>query len=100
MSQIYNLTNVTNADNLIQLTQGTNQMTGELYGLFVLIAFFIILFASYRGQMPIVRLVSASFITTVVAMLFRVINLTGDLVVISFVLITAVSYIVMMYKKE
>jgi hypothetical protein len=100
MAEIYNMTNVSNSGNIIELTQSVNQLTGELFGFMVLIAFFVILFASFRNQPVSVRFTSAAFLTTIVSFIFRVVDMTGDLVVTSFVLLTAVSFVVLFYERE
>lgn len=100
MADIYNLTNITNADNIFQLTQEVNQLSGELLGFMILLSFFVILFISFRGYEVGIRFTTASFLTTILSFLFRVIDLTGDRVVMSFVIITAISYILTFYYLE
>ncbi len=96
-TDLHNLTNLTDSSNFVQLTQEVNQLTGELFGFLVLISFFVILFAVFKNQPTNVRIVTAAFLTTIVSFLFRVIDMTGDLVVLVFVLITAGAYVAMYY---
>ena len=96
----YNLTGVTNASNIVELTQEVNQLTGEYLGLLILISFFVILIAAYRDQTPVTRVTVAAFLTTLISFLFRVIGMTGDLVVLIFVLITSGCFIIMYYQKD
>ena len=99
MADLYNLTNVTSSNNLLEITQQVNQLSGEIFGLMFLISFFIILFVSFRGEDVSVKFTSAAFLTTILAILFRVIDLTGDRIVLIIVLITAVGYIIMNYSN-
>ena len=96
----YNLTNITNADNIFQITEAVNDLTDGWFGLLILISFFMILIVSYKNQPMNVRVTSASFLTAILSMLFRVLGFTSDLIVLVFVLITAVSYIAMFYSPQ
>lgn len=100
MAQIYNLTNISSADNLVQLTKATNQMAGEMLGFAILLSLMVILFASFRNQTPAVRFATASFITTIISFLFRIIDMTGDFVVFVFILLTSIGIIITFYQKE
>lgn len=99
MAELYNLTNITTSDNIYTLTKNVNELTGDWLGFFILICFFLILFAAYRGYSAAVRATTASFITTIIAMLFRVMELTGDLIVLTFILIAVGSFLIMMYQN-
>ena len=75
----YNLTNISDSGNYFELTANVNDISGGYLSLFILISLFIILFMNYRGESIALKITAASFVTTIIAMLFKVINFTGDL---------------------
>jgi|TARA_R100000750_G_C2303082_1_gene79576 hypothetical protein len=100
MPQPYNLTNVSSSENILELTQYTNDITGGWLGILIMVSFLFILFVNLQGSSPAVRFTTASFLTTLLAFLFRIINLSNDFIVVILVLITSISFLVMMYTKE
>lgn len=100
MDELYNLTNVSDAENILTFTQGINQITGGMMTLFILITLFIILVVGFRGQHISARVAASGFITALISMLFRTAGLTSDSIVLTFILITGISYVVLLYRNE
>jgi hypothetical protein len=74
----YNLTNITNANGLPDIAIAVNDMTGGLYGSFLLYCLFMVLFLSLKGQNDTVSvMLVASFATTLVGALLLFIGLIG-----------------------
>lgn len=98
MAELYNLTNVSNSGNFFELTKNVNELTGSLWGSMVLFSFFIVLFVGLRGDMKI-KSAAASFSTTIVAILFRVMGFVGDWQVYIFIIVTIVTMTFAMYNR-
>jgi hypothetical protein len=93
---LYNLTNLSNANNAYELTAAANQLTGGMYGIMFLIGSFVVVFASTRG-LGAQGFFLASFLTAILAVFFRLLNLVPDFVMIVFVLLTGISFVIVMY---
>lgn len=98
MADIYNLTNISTSDNLYQVTYHSNELTGGLWGLFVLIALCIVLAVRMQNASVSARITAALFITTILSFFFRVMDFIGDYVVLLFVVLTAGSFIVLYFS--
>lgn len=77
MATLYNLTNVTEARNILEMTQAVNQLSGGILGTSLLFVIFILsLIVFKRDEYDTKRLfITASSITTVFAVLFGSVNL-------------------------
>jgi len=70
MTDIYNITNVTQANNLWEFTREINTMTGDLFGVLFLFVIFLIVFITF-SKMDVKRtFVISSFVTSFVGILF------------------------------
>ena len=97
---LYNLTNISNSGNILDFEQHINsELTGGLFGFFVLLSFLIVLFVAYKHERISLRFAAASFLTTILSFLFRIISLRNDLVVFVFVVITAISIVIAKYSE-
>jgi len=70
MTDIYNLDNVTQANNLWEFTREINTLTGNLFGVLFLFVIFLIVFITF-SKMDIKRtFVISSFVTSFIGVLF------------------------------
>jgi fucose permease len=74
---MYNLSNITNATNYMEIIEGVNQVSGGYYATFFLVALFLITFISLRRYDAKDVFLVSSFITCIVAILFKFANLVG-----------------------
>lgn len=99
-TELYNLTNISSSRNILETTQHiNNELTGGLFGVLVIISFFLILFISLKSERISLRFTAASFVTTIVAMLLRVAGFSTDFLVLLFVLLTALGFVIAKYAE-
>ena len=85
----YNLSNLTQADNLVVMTQEVNKLSGYILGLLILIAFVVILFVAFKSNagirtiMPII-----AFLTTLIGIFLAVMQIIPDFVMYILIVIT------------
>lgn len=92
----YNLTNVTDANNIYALIKGANELgvPGLYAGLFLVSIFFVMFIAMKRYDTPTV-FVAASFVTTIVASLMFFLGIINSLLMI---LTTILFFASLLYK--
>lgn len=74
----YNITNITAANGLPDMAIAVNDMTGGLYGAFLLYCLFLVVFMSLKGQNDTVSVMLVSaFATTLVGALMLYTGLIG-----------------------
>lgn len=74
----YNITNITSANGLPDMAIAVNELTGGLYGAFLLYCLFLVIFLSLKGQNDTVSvMLVSSFATTLVGALMLFIGLIG-----------------------
>jgi len=79
----YDLTNISNSENILEFTQAVNALTGEYLMLGILIAGFFILFLSTMKYGIKNAMASSSFITAIISVMF----LTLGFIQVSFFLL-------------
>ena len=84
MTDIYNLTNYTNATNLLELGVATNQLTGGLFFVVVLVLILIISFVAMKRYSTEQAMVSSTFITFLLGAILWMTELISDKVMIVF----------------
>ena len=91
----YDLTNITNSDNILEFIQEVNILSGEWFMTGMLFAGWVILFTSMRGAGNKEALLASSFIIAVMSVFFRTLDFISTtkviVIMIIFVLIFAVS---------
>ena len=93
MTQPYDLTNITAADNFYELGAATNLLTDGLMGILFLISLWIILFVSFSKYESKSAFAAANFITTVFAIFFRVMGWIGDTPLFVLILLTGLGFL-------
>ncbi|MBA7494362.1 hypothetical protein ES702_04937 [subsurface metagenome] len=95
----YNLTNVTNSSNVWELTDSVNAMSGGWLGIGILITLTIIIFISMKDYPMKEAFAATMFISTIAALLLRVIGIIGDFVMFIYVILTAIAIITLLFNK-
>ena len=67
---MYNLTNITDANDFLEIAVATNRLTGDLYSGVILLALFLVAFMVFQNHPTKVVFIGASFLVSVVAALF------------------------------
>lgn len=80
------------------LFQVTNEVTGGLFGNLILLAIFIVIFISLKDYRNSIAFATASFITTILAMLFRTMGIIGDMVMIVGIVATVASVAYLLFE--
>ncbi len=66
---VYNLTNMTDATNILDMTKAMNDLTGQMFIMIILLTFYLILFIIFKNYDTKVVLLVNSFIVTVISSL-------------------------------
>lgn len=75
----YNLTNATaTVNNVADITQQANHLVGDVMGIFIIIVLFCILFLSMKNFSTKTAWLAASFISAVLSLFLRILELIGD----------------------
>lgn len=84
MTDIYNLTNYTNATNLFEMAVASNQLSGGLMFIIVLVVVLLISFVALRPKYDAGAYLASAFITFVLSVMLWSVGLVVDKVVIAF----------------
>jgi len=88
MPQPYNLTNLTDANNLFEFFRAGNQLSEGYLGLMLLIGTWLVFFFSFKGYDTKRAFAGTSFITAVAAILLRLMQfISNEVMFMSFILV-------------
>jgi len=93
MADIYNITNVQNANNLQGFLLEVNIISNGMFGTLILLSVFAILFLGFKGFESKRAIMGASFITSIVSIFLRLMGLIGDTPMFTTFIITAMAYV-------
>jgi len=98
MPQPYDLTNITNADNIYELSSAANGLTDGLFGVLFVFSVFIIIYSisAKWGFKP--AFATAAYITAGVCVLVRIMNWIPDTIMFISFLLVAASYLIMKFS--
>jgi len=74
---MYNLTNITDANNIYETVVAVNQLSNGIFGLILIASVFLILFFSLKTEDTENAFISSSFITTIISIIMVFINLSS-----------------------
>lgn len=77
-----------------------NYSTDNYFGLLLLIAIFVVLFVSMKFYETDKALAGASFVTLIIAVLFRSLNIIGDIVLFALVILVIVSVVYIFLERR
>jgi hypothetical protein len=97
MAEPYNLTALTSNNDIVGTLGAVNNLSNNMFGLAFLLLFTIITFVAFKNYEFKRALSGSLFLSSIIAMFMRVLSLIGDTVMFSYFLITAVSFIWMMW---
>lgn len=83
----YNMTNMTQATNILVMVQETNSLTGYLLGILVIMALFVVMFIAMKNFPPRTTLPIIFFLLSILGGLMTLIGLLPDIV--TYILILA-----------
>lgn len=93
MPRPYNLTGIQGNTDLVAVTQSANILSNYMLGRFFLLVLGVILFVRFKNFDTKVALVSSAFICAIVSMLFRLLDLVGDIDMFGYIMLTAGAFI-------
>lgn len=97
----YNTTNITDANNLAGVLEGVNQLTSGLFVIFIMGALFLILLIMFQNKAePKNIFVAASFITSIVSVLFWALGWIGTNIVFYPIVMLMAAIIVKLFTSE
>lgn len=97
---MYNLTNVTNANNIYEITSEINTLTGGLYGAFFVSAVFLICFIVMKNYDTKTVFLTASFITSIISGIMYFLKLISMSVLILPVILLFVSILIKVFSDD
>lgn len=83
-----------------ELLTYANTVTDSLFGAVILLTIFIIALIALKRHPTSAAFAAAAFITTVFAILFRIIAIISDLVLFSSIIITAAALAFLIFEKK
>ena len=89
----YNFTNMTDSNTTINILRFANEITGNWYGIMVIVGFFFVMFIALIGYGARQSLTVSSFITAIITILFRVLGLVSEKMVLLIVVFVAIGLI-------
>lgn len=100
MANFINITNITeNANNILEITREINNISGNLYVIFLLISLWIITFSVFANLDKKVSIMVASVVTSFVSILLWMASLVGMFTLTPILVLTAISIIVYSFNK-
>jgi hypothetical protein len=76
---MYNLTNVTNQNNMVGIYQVANQITGGWFGILILVAIWIIAFIALKSYRTNAAFSAASFLAAVCSIFLTLLGLLSEM---------------------
>lgn len=93
----YEMPNITNFYDMFSYA---NYSSGYMFGTLIVVAMFVIAFIAAKGNSPTeVSFAFSSYLTTIIAILLRVVMMVSDFIVIGMILITAVSTLLLARRE-
>ncbi len=96
----YDLTNITSGGNILQFVQNVNDLTGQTFMLGMLLAGWIIMFVSMRGDGNRDALMASSFMIAVMSIFFRTLEFISTTKTVIILIIFAIIFVITMQRKD
>ena len=93
MAQPYNLTTIQNSNNIADILQASNTLSGNMFGALILLSVFIISFVGFKGYEMKKALLASSFISSIIAIFLRILTLIRDDYMFACFIITGVTLV-------
>lgn len=97
---MYNMTNVTNANNAYEIVKATNDISGGLIFAMLMFVLFLVILITFRKRNFKAVLVGASFITSIVAVIGLALKFIGWNIVIIPILLFFASLLIYMFVPD
>ncbi len=97
----YDLTNITNAENILEFVREVNNISGEWFMTGMLLAGFIITFVAMRGTgSPREALLGSSFMIMIIAVFFMFLEFINIAKLVIIIIIFTLIFVISLYIKE
>ena len=100
MAQPYNLTVLNSQNDLVGIMQSANILSGGMLGIVILLLSFITLFIAFKQYEIRRALASSSFITSIIAIFLRLMNMLNDQWLFGIFIITGISLIALIWGGD
>lgn len=94
----YNLSDVTSQTNLFDVATATNTLVDGLFGQLILMVSFIILFLTFKRFDTARAFAASSYITTVLAILLRIMGWLGDAWMFGAMLLSGIAFVILRFS--
>lgn len=98
MPQPYNLSNITGARNIYEVTKGANDVAGGSLGLMLLVGIFVIFFFSFKTYSTKRAFAGASFITAVISIFIRLLDFIPDRYMFGAFLLAGIGFLALKFE--
>lgn len=95
-----NMTNITNANNVGELVTAVNTASGFYLFNIITLAIFIVLFIVFRQRGFNIAFSSASFLTALLSLILRSLNLISDTVFWAWIILAAISTVMIILSDD
>jgi len=97
----YDLTNVTNTENIVEFIREVNNLTGEWFMIGMLFAGFVVTFLAMKGDVsPREALLGSGFMINVIAVFFMLMEFISTAKLILITIIYAIIFAISMFLKD
>jgi hypothetical protein len=93
MPQPYNMTNVTDANNLLDIVTATSGLVDDMLGVFILVLVWVVTFISLKNYYTSAAIVTAGFLTMISSIMLFIIGLISQQILLMCIVLFAVSII-------
>lgn len=90
----------TNVTNFVTWMQYNNTVTDNMFGIGILVMLFIVVFIAFKQYETEQAFASACFISLIASIMLRVVGLVGSNVVLVFVILSAISAVLLYLKSS
>ncbi len=99
-ASVYDLTNITGTENLLEFIQNVNNLTDKTFMLGMLLAGWVILYTSMRSEGNDDALVASSFIIAVLSISFFALEFIDGPMLTVIIIVFGLLFVFKLYKKD
>ena len=96
---MYNMTNITAANNIYELVKATNQSSGDLFANLALLAIFLVVFLSFKSYNFKAVMLADSFVVTFLAIISFILQFTSWHILIYPIIVLMASLVIYMFVE-
>jgi hypothetical protein len=95
----YNLTNVTNSNNLLGLFQASNDLSGDTFGVMIILMMWIIIFIRLKMYSAKAAMFAASFVTTLLAVMLFLIGMVSQVILMMVIVTLGITFVLQLFDS-